>query len=110
MLWCLRERDLITPALARAGLDPNRVIYCETWKDRGVLPTMEEGLHCHMLGAVVGAQIRLSLTAARPLQLAAGASGVTGIVIRRWRNTSERAEAFTQARRDGGYRRIYHPI
>jgi protein ImuA len=43
VLWCLRGRDLFAPALARVGLHPDRVIYCETWKDRDVLPAMEEG-------------------------------------------------------------------
>jgi protein ImuA len=28
--WCLRGRDLFAPALARIGLHPDRVIYCET--------------------------------------------------------------------------------
>jgi protein ImuA len=38
VLWCLRGRDLFAPALARIGLHPDRVINCETWKDREVLP------------------------------------------------------------------------
>jgi hypothetical protein len=49
VLWCLRGRDLFAPALARIGLHPDRVIYCETWKDREVLPAMEEGLKCRGL-------------------------------------------------------------
>ena len=40
VLWCLRGRDLFAPALARIGLHPSRVIYCETWNDRDVLPAM----------------------------------------------------------------------
>jgi protein ImuA len=55
VLWCLRGRDLFAPALARVGLHPDRVIYCETWKDRDVLPAMEEGLRCKGLAGVVGA-------------------------------------------------------
>jgi hypothetical protein len=50
VLWCLRGRDLFAPALARIGLHPDRVIYCETWKDRDVLPAMEEGLRFRQLG------------------------------------------------------------
>ena len=72
VLWCLRVRDLFAPALARIGLHPDRVIYCETWNDREVLPAMEEGLKCRGLAAVVGEATRLSLTASRRLQLAAG--------------------------------------
>jgi protein ImuA len=90
VLWCLRGRDLFAPALARVGLHPDRVIYCETWKDRDVLPAMEEGLRCAGLAGVVGEVTKLSLTASRRLQLAAGESGVTGLVLRRWRNSAEK--------------------
>ena len=72
VLWCLRGRDLFAPALARIGLHPDRVIYCETWKDGDVLPAMEEGLRCTGLAGVVGEVTRLSLTASRRLQLCAG--------------------------------------
>src|SRR5712671_4668582 len=88
ILWCLRGRDLFAPALARIGVHPDRVIYCETWKDRDVLPAMEEGLRCKGLAGVVGEVTRLSLNASRRLQLAAGESGVTALVIRRWHSQS----------------------
>jgi protein ImuA len=90
VLWCLRTRDLFAPALARVGLHPDRVIYCETWKDREVLPAMEEGLRCAGLAGVIGEVTRLSLTASRRLQLAAGETGVTALVLRRWRNSAEK--------------------
>jgi len=93
VLWCLRGRDLFAPALSRVGLSADRVIFCETWKDRDVLPAMEEGLHTRGLAAVVGELTKLSLTASRRLQLAAGASGVTGLIIRRWRNANEREDS-----------------
>jgi protein ImuA len=79
VLWCLRGRDLFAPALARVGLHPDRVVYCETWNDE-VLPAMEEGLRCAGLAAVVGEVVRLPLTASRRLQLAAEQSGVTALV------------------------------
>ncbi|WP_456725993.1 hypothetical protein [Bradyrhizobium sp. USDA 3397] len=59
VLWCLRGRDLFAPALARVGLDSDRVIYCETWKDRDVLLAIEDGLRCKGLAAVVGEVTRL---------------------------------------------------
>jgi protein ImuA len=93
VLWCLRGRDLFAPALARVGLHPDRVIFCETWKDRDVLPAMEEGLKCGGLAAVVGEVSRLSLNASRRLQLCAGESGVTALIIRRWRNAAEKSAA-----------------
>jgi protein ImuA len=93
VLWCLRGRDLFAPALARIGLHPDRVIYCETWKDRDVLPAMEEGLRCKGLAGVIGEVMQLSLNASRRLQLAAGESGVTALVIRRWRTAGEKKSA-----------------
>src|SRR5215813_13332570 len=93
VLWCLRGRDLFAPALARVGLHPDRVIYCETWKDRDVLPAMEEGLSCKGLAGVVGEVTCLSLTASRRLQLCAGKSAVTALAIRRWRTVRERSLA-----------------
>jgi protein ImuA len=93
VLWCLRGRDLFAPALARIGLHPDRVIYCEAWKDHDVLPAMEEGLRCAGLAAVVGEVTHLSLSSSRRLQLCAGESGVTALALRRWRNTTEKALA-----------------
>ena len=90
MLWCLRGRDLFAPALARVGLHPDRVVYCETWNDREVLPAMEEGLRCTGLAAVVGEVVRLSLTASRRLQLAAEKSAVMALAVRRWHTADER--------------------
>jgi protein ImuA len=90
VLWCLRGRDLFAPALARIGLHPDRVIYCETWKDRDVLPATEERLRCKGLAGVVGEATRLSLNTSRRLQLYAGESGVTALVIRRWRHAGDK--------------------
>jgi protein ImuA len=89
VLWCLRTRDLFAPALARIGLHPDRVIYCETYKGCDVLPAMEEGLRCIRLAAVVGEVTKLSLTSSRRLQLLAGETGVTALVLRRWRTFDE---------------------
>jgi protein ImuA len=90
VLWCLRVRDLFAPALARVGLHSDRIIYCETWKDRDVLPAMEEGLRCKGLAGVVGEATRLSLNTSRRLQLCAGETGVTAVVIRRWRHAGDK--------------------
>jgi protein ImuA len=90
VLWCLTRRDLFAPGLLRAGLHPDRVIYVETSHDRDVLPLVEEGLHEKGLGAVVGEVTRLGLTASRRLQLAAEASGVTALLLRRWWTVAEK--------------------
>jgi protein ImuA len=93
VLWCLKGRDLFAPALAAAGLHPDRVIYVEARKDAEILPAMEEGLRHRGLAGVVGEVARLPLTASRRLQLAAEGSGVPAFVVRRWRNDAERASA-----------------
>jgi protein ImuA len=42
------------------------------------------------LAGVIGEVTKLSLTASRRLQLCAGQSGVTALVVRRWHNANER--------------------
>jgi protein ImuA len=92
VLWCLNRRDLFAPSLARVGLHPARVIYAETLREREVLPAMEEGLKEAGLAAVIGEVTRLSLIASRRLQLAAEASGVPVIALRRWWTVAERQQ------------------
>lgn len=92
MLWCISRPDLIAPALAQAGLTPNRVIYVEAHDEKGVLACFEEGLRHGGLGAVVGEVAKLSMTASRRLQLAAETGGTIGIAIRRWRRQTEASD------------------
>jgi protein ImuA len=84
VLWCLTRRDLFAPGLAQAGLHPDRVIYADTQREREILPVMEEGLREKGLAAVIGEVTRLGRTASSRLQLAAEASGVPVIALRRW--------------------------
>jgi protein ImuA len=84
VLWCVTRHDLFAPAIAQAGLKPDRVIYVEGGDEKTVLACCEEGLREHSgLGAVIGEVMRLSMTASRRLQLAAEGSGAIGIAIRR---------------------------
>jgi protein ImuA len=85
VLWCVTRQDLFAPALAQAGLVPDRVIYVEAGDEKSVLVCFEEGLRHGALGAVVAEVARLSMTASRRLQLAAEGSGTIGLAIRRWR-------------------------
>jgi protein ImuA len=85
VLWCVTRQDLFAPAVAQAGLLPERVIYLEAGDEPSVLACFEEGLRHRGLGAVVAEVARLSMTASRRLQLAAEGSGAIGIAIRRWR-------------------------
>lgn len=90
VLWCLTRRDLFAPALAAAGLHPDRVVYVDALRDGQVLPLIDEGLRTRGLAAVVGEVTRLSLVASRRLQLAAEASGVPALLLRRWWTVAER--------------------
>lgn len=92
VLWCVTRPDLFAPALAQAGLAPDRVIYVEAGDDKAVLASFEEGLRHGGLSAVVAEVARLSMTASRRLQLAAETSGTLGIAIRRWRRQTEAAD------------------
>lgn len=90
VVWCLTRRDLFAPGLAASGLHPDRVIYVEAGRDQEVLPLVEEALHERGLAAVVGEVTRLSLVASRRLQLAAEASGVPALILRRWWTVAEK--------------------
>ncbi|MGO9236420.1 MAG: ImuA family protein [Methylocella sp.] len=89
VLWCVTRQDLFAPALAQAGLVPDRVIYVEAGDEKSVLICFEEGLRHSGLGTVVAEVARLSITASRRLQLAAESSGTIGLAIRRWRRPAE---------------------
>jgi protein ImuA len=89
VLWCVTRPDLFAPAIAQAGLPPDRVIYVEAGDEQSVLACFEEGLRHVGLGAVVAEVARLSMTSSRRLQLAAETSGAIGIAIRRWRRQAE---------------------
>jgi protein ImuA len=99
VLWCLRRRDLFAPGLSAAGLHPDRILFVETWRESDVLPVLEEGLRGSGLAAVVGEVARFGLTPSRRLQLAAERSGVTALVLRRWRAAAPEAEPTAAATR-----------
>ncbi|MGV6874866.1 ImuA family protein [Pseudochelatococcus sp. B33] len=92
VLWCVTRPDLFAPALAQAGLPPDRVIHVEAGEEKDLLACFEEGLRHGGPGAVVAEVSRLSMTASRRLQLAAERSGATGIAIRRWRRPADAAD------------------
>jgi protein ImuA len=91
VLWCVTRQDLFAPAIAQAGLLPDRVIYVDAGDEPSVLACFEEALRHGGLGAVVAEVATLSMTASRRLQLAAEGSGAIGIAIRRWRRQTEAA-------------------
>lgn len=89
IVWCLTRPDLFFPAIAQAGLNPNRVIFVESDREEEVLASMEEALAYGGLGGVVAELVRLPMTASRRLQLAAEKKGTMGLVVRRWRRQTE---------------------
>ena len=91
VLWCLRRADLYGPGLMAHGFDPARLVLAVAPRDDEILWAMEEGLRTPGLAAVIGEIGRLPLVAGRRLQLAAERSGVTALVLRRWRNGEEAA-------------------
>ncbi|NTH25653.1 damage-inducible mutagenesis protein [Agrobacterium rhizogenes] len=92
IVWCLTRPDLFFPALAQAGLHPDRVIFVEADKEEDVLASMEEALSFGGLGAVVGEVVRLPMVASRRLQLAAEKTGTMGLAVRRWRRQTEASD------------------
>ena len=92
ILWCITRTDLFAPALAQAGLAPDRVIYVEAGDDKTVLACMEEGLRHGGLGAVVAEVAHLTMTASRRLQLCSEESGSIGLALRRWRRHTEASD------------------
>ena len=82
VLWIAVRCDLYPPALARAGLDPARLILVKA--RRGALRAMEESLrHPGLAGVACEHEGRLDLVASRRLQLAAEATDALGFVLRR---------------------------
>ena len=90
VLWILGRHDLFPAALLQVGFDPGRLMLVQA--HRGALAAMEEGLrHPDLAGVVCELEGRLDLVASRRLQLAAEASDVLGIVLRRSRRFDDPA-------------------
>ena len=100
VLWCLRRPDLYGPGLAAHGLDPARLVLVPRRATTDILWALEEGLRARRgLAAVVGEVGRLPMVASRRLQLAAERSGVTALLLRRWRTGGEAARRARPAER-----------
>ena len=92
ILWVEEEMALSEAGLpfgggfARFGLDPNRLIVIRARRAEDALWTLEEGLRCTGLAAVLavirGAPQALDLTTSRRLALRAAKHGVMGLLLR----------------------------
>ncbi|MBE1237131.1 damage-inducible protein [Phaeovibrio sulfidiphilus] len=96
VLWCLGQPDLFPPALARAGLTEERIVYAEAPDNTALLSCFEEGLRHGGPAVVIGEVTALSLTASRRLQLAAEQGKSMGIAIRRPPRSRRSAHPFLQ--------------
>ncbi len=78
--------DLSMAGFAELGLDPSHIVVVRAPTAEIVLRTAADGLACNALGAVVaemwGETRAFDLVASRKLTLAAGASGVTALMLR----------------------------
>ena len=105
VLWVMERADLFAPALAEAGLAPDRVIQAEAGGTAAALAALEDGLRHPGLAAAVGeVSGRLSLTATRRLHLAAGAAGTfpLAFLLRRpWRAAADAPSAAVTSWRVG---------
>src|SRR5712671_3807442 len=91
ILWCLPRPDLYGPGIAAHGLDPGCVVLVSAPRDSEILWAMEEGLRAPGIVAVVGEVGTLPAVASRRLQLAAERSGITALLLRRWRDGGQAA-------------------
>jgi len=99
VLWCGRRGAAapFLPGLAGFGLAPQQVLVAEAERAVEALWTMEEGLRCPALGAVLGEIDELAPAAARRLQLAAETGGVAGLVVTPGRATPSLSQSFSGA-------------
>lgn len=81
-VWVSNKRTIYPPALKNYGIDPERIIFIDLWKQKEVLWAIEEALKCDAVAAVIGELSELSFTESRRLQLAVEQSKVTGFIHR----------------------------
>ncbi|MES2704901.1 MAG: Error-prone repair protein ImuA [Bacteroidota bacterium] len=81
-VWVSNKRTIYPPALKNYGIEPDRIIFIDLWKQKDVLWAIEEALKCDAVAVVVGELSELSFTESRRLQLAVEHSKVTGFIHR----------------------------
>lgn len=89
IFWCMTRFDVYAPALAQAGLDLDRVVFCKAPDQMALLSAAEEALRHRGVGAVVAEVSRLGLTESRRLKLAAETSGALGLCLRRFERAGD---------------------
>lgn len=81
-LWIGTSRLVFPPSLNAFGIDPDRIIFIDLYKEKHILWVMEEALKTEGLAAVIAEVKQISFAESRRLQLATEKSKVTGFLIR----------------------------
>jgi protein ImuA len=81
-VWINSSQTIFPPALKFFGVDPDKIIFINTKRQKQLLWLIEEALKCEGLAAVVGEMTEVGFTQSRRLQLAVEKSRVTGFLIR----------------------------
>lgn len=81
-VWVSATENIYPPALKHFGIDPAKIIFISSKKEKEIFWIVEEALKCEALSAVIGELNDISFTESRRLQLAVEQSKVTGFVLR----------------------------
>lgn len=81
-VWISSNNSLFPPAFKLFGIDPDRIIFIQLYKEKDLLWAMEEALKCNGLAAVVCELQELSFISSRRFQIAVEQSAVTGFILR----------------------------
>ncbi|MES1222587.1 MAG: Error-prone repair protein ImuA [Bacteroidota bacterium] len=81
-VWIHSKQTVFPPALKSFGVEPDKIIFIHSTKEKEMLWVMEEALKCEGIAAVIGEIPEISFTASRRLQLAVEQSRVTGFILR----------------------------
>jgi len=81
VLWIAPDAGPYPPALSGLGLDPTQVTAVRARRPADALWALEEGVRCPALAAVLAEGAEPGFAQSRRLQLAAGESGVTALLL-----------------------------
>jgi len=97
-LWIAPDEGPYAPALPGFGLDPAQVTVVRARRPADALWALEEGLRCSALAAVLAEGAAPDFAQSRRLQLAAGESGVTALLLEPARDPLPASAALTRWR------------
>lgn len=98
VFWIAPDEGAYAPALPGFGLDPAQVTVAHARRPADALWALEEGLRCPALAAVLAEGPAPDFAQSRRLQLAAGESGVTALLLQPARDPLPASAALTRWR------------